>query len=95
MPKQPSFIDNIESQREYVAAVQNGYGYTRHGNMAHYFFAKDQVEPSVREELPSAPFYVFSFTGCTMASYDAKRHAAPIITPMAVASDWVSRVPKG
>lgn len=83
--KQTSFIDPRESQSEYMKAIQHGYGFTRHGNCAHYLFSAEQVEPSIREKLPPAKFYIWSFVGCTMASAGKR---APVITPTDDAVNW-------
>lgn len=106
--KQPSFIDAIEAQREYIKAVQAGYGFTRHGNKAHYLFRADQLEPTVLDCMPpmpadsrrpyaarddgKAPFYIWTFIGCTMASHDAGKMPA-VITPIDDASEWTRRAP--
>lgn len=98
--KQPSFIDPIEVQREYVQAVERGYGFARQGNWANYLFKLDQIEPSVLKSMPEASFhqpvvaYIWSFKGCTMAS--VTEHNERLITPLHAAqlTDWTRRTPR-
>ena len=81
------YINPIESQTEYVLAMQRGYQFARHGNIAHYLFPRDLVEPSVLAKLPPASHYVFTFIGCTLASCDGHRCA---ITPTNDALNWLT-----
>lgn len=89
-------VSTYEAQAEYVKAVQNGYGFARHGDVAHYLFRADQLEPSVLADMPrKAPFYIWSFKGCTLASYgDSPWHAAVVFTPIDDASEWTKLCPR-
>lgn len=98
--KQPSFIDSLESQREYVKACQRGYGYTRHGNRAHYLFTREQVEPSILRTLDKdASHFIFTFVGCTMESATECK-VPPIVTPIGglpwghKAHEWTMHCPE-
>jgi hypothetical protein len=78
-------IDPIESQQEYVKAVEHGYQYARHGAVSMYLFRADQMEPTIMEKMTAAPFYVWVFRNCTLASCRAPSDFViePCTTPIA------------
>lgn len=95
---QPSFISPSEAQAEYVKAVQSGHQFTRHGNIAHYLFRRDQLEPGVRAEMEQEHgeflAVIWSFKGCTMVSCEG--HHETRVTPLRSGlqiSDWTYLCP--
>lgn len=77
-------MTTIESQTEYVKAMERGYDFTQHGTVAHYLFRDDQIEPSILATLPKSRFYIWSIRNGWLSTPGAKAVITPIDNPL----DW-------
>ena len=82
-------LNQLEVQKEYVLAVERGYGFTHHGNVCHYLFRRDQVFPELRETLPPGEFFIWSIKG---GSLSTNLNAPAKITACPSAINWTNQV---